>query len=169
MYVGEMSILCLIRTQMIKLFKLHSKFHVCFDLSCNRVFVLIRRSAGFTPSDKFQFQVQATNCPIGASLYVVVINKAFFSTDHHHQFRNFRFSIHHISWYCNCIQSHCKPLSLFSCSEISTNSQIATSAFTGQSPGFKVQVTIHYHSRGRPTQTGQSLDTVLIQIISPTA
>ena len=30
--------------------------------------ILIRRSAGYAPTNRFQFQIQATNCPIGSSL-----------------------------------------------------------------------------------------------------
>ncbi|KAF8800414.1 hypothetical protein BYT27DRAFT_7148740 [Phlegmacium glaucopus] len=57
------------------------------------------------------------------------------------------------------------PAILFPDTPIQTNPTIATSAFTGKSPGYTVQVTIHYHSHGQPTQTGQSLNAVLIQIV----
>jgi len=59
------------------------------------------------------------------------------------------------------------PAILFPQIPITTNPTIATSAFTGKSPGFTCQVTIHWFANGKAVQTGQSLTIQLIQIVPP--
>ncbi|KAF8800412.1 hypothetical protein BYT27DRAFT_7200321 [Phlegmacium glaucopus] len=86
---------------------------------------------GFSSSDQWQFQVQASKCPVGSSFSVT-------SDDPDIQFPD---------------------------TPVQTDPTIATSAFTGKPSGYTAQVTIHYHAHGHPTQSGQSLNAVLIQIV----
>lgn len=90
---------------------------------------------GYSATDIFQFQVQATDCPIGSSFSVT-------SDD---------------------------PAIRFPKTPITTNPTIASSQFTGKSPGYSVQVTIHWFANGQAVQSGQTLNAVLIQIVPQTA